>query len=268
MQELNQTMEMADDKTEQRQTEAQGPQAADSAQTVSRAEMQQEIDRVAKRERERGRRQAMRAQEAREQKAHPEENAQPAEDEQKDGPESAPAAPEQAAREMQETTKTAKIDPADALGTEEQRMLGAALAQKTIGQGAEAVQRTIEQLAMTDRALTPREDEWLFCLFNHASLEACGDELTRRGIDGAVLLKDEKFIEFAEMMRGDVPLTTVYEQYRKTQGQKAKPLSTGPVEGQGLAGPPYFSQEQVKKMTRKQVKAHYNDIEKSRRFWR
>lgn len=267
MQELDQAREMAEKETGQAQ--AAEPQRTESAQTVSRAEMQQEIDRVAKRERERGRRQALRAQK------EPPKAPEQAAPEKQSGPGGTQEEAEDAIQrtraqdgiETQKTAKAPQADPADALGAEEQRMLGAALAQKTIGQGPEAVQQRIEQLALADRTLTPREDEWLFCLFNHASLQACSDELTRRGADGAAVLKDERFIEFAAMMRGDVPLTTVYEQYRKTQGHRTKPLSTGPVEGQGPQGPPYFSQEQVKRMTRKQVKAHYNDIEKSRRFW-
>ena len=240
----------------------------------SRAELQRELDRVAKKERERGRRQAQREQQAAEHVQGETEGAaetlfqegQAPQDSgdarlgrpQPDGTEpGGPAAEEQ----------SAEADPADLLDAEQQRMLGHAMADKAISEGDEAVQRGIEQLLLKEEPLTAREDETLFWLFNHASLKACAEELTKRGVDGEGIVKDKDFIAFAEMMRSDVPLK-VYEQYARTRGHKAKPASTGSVQGQGPAGAPYFSQEQVRHMTRKQVRAHYDEIEKSRRFWR
>ena len=234
----------------------------------SRAELQRELDRVAKKERERGRRQAQREQQA---GTQPEggadgtdqqterENAQRATaPDGETGQEGGTAAAEQ----------STEADPADLLDAEQQRMLGRAMADKAIQEGDEAVQRGIERLLLKEEPLTAREDETLFWLFNHASLKACAEELTKRGVDGESIVKDKDFIAFAEMMRSDVPLLKVYEQYARTRGHKAKPASTGSVQGQGPAGAPYFSQEQVRHMTRKQVRAHYDEIEKSRRFWR
>ena len=234
----------------------------------SQAELQRELDRVAKKERERGRRQAQREQQA---GTQPEggadgtdqqterENAQRATAPDGDtGQEGGTAAAEQ----------STEADPADLLDAEQQRMLGRAMADKAIQEGDEAVQRGIERLLLKEEPLTAREDETLFWLFNHASLKACAEELTKRGVDGESIVKDKDFIAFAEMMRSDVPLLKVYEQYARTRGHKAKPASTGSVQGQGPAGAPYFSQEQVRHMTRKQVRAHYDEIEKSRRFWR
>lgn len=234
----------------------------------SQAELQRELDRVAKKERERGRRQAQREQQA---GTLPEggtdgtdqqterENAQRATAPGGEtGQEGGTAAAEQ----------STEADPADLLDAEQQRMLGRAMADKAIQEGDEAVQRGIERLLLKEEPLTAREDETLFWLFNHASLKACAEELTKRGVDGESIVKDKDFIAFAEMMRSDVPLLKVYEQYARTRGHKAKPASTGSVQGQGPAGAPYFSQEQVRHMTRKQVRAHYDEIEKSRRFWR
>lgn len=234
----------------------------------SQAELQRELDRVAKKERERGRRQAQREQQA---GTQPEggadgtdqqterENAQRATaPDGETGQEGGTAAAEQ----------STEADPADLLDAEQQRMLGRAMADKAIQEGDEAVQRGIERLLLKEEPLTAREDETLFWLFNHASLKACAEELTKRGVDGESIVKDKDFIAFAEMMRSDVPLLKVYEQYARTRGHKAKPASTGSVQGQGPAGAPYFSQEQVRHMTRKQVRAHYDEIEKSRRFWR
>lgn len=234
----------------------------------SQAELQRELDRVAKKERERGRRQAQREQQA---GTLPEggadgtdqqterENAQRATaPDGETGQEGGTAAAEQ----------STEADPADLLDAEQQRMLGRAMADKAIQEGDEAVQRGIERLLLKEEPLTAREDETLFWLFNHASLKACAEELTKRGVDGESIVKDKDFIAFAEMMRSDVPLLKVYEQYARTRGHKAKPASTGSVQGQGPAGAPYFSQEQVRHMTRKQVRAHYDEIEKSRRFWR
>ena len=234
----------------------------------SQAELQRELDRVAKKERERGRRQAQREQQA---GTQPEggadgtdqqterENAQRATaPDGETGQEGGTAAAEQ----------STEADPADLLDAEQQRMLGRAMADKAIQEGDEAVQRGIERLLLKEEPLTAREDETLFWLFNHASLKACAEELTKRGVDGESIVKDKDFIAFAEMMRSDVPLLKVYEQYARTRGHKTKPASTGSVQGQGPAGAPYFSQEQVRHMTRKQVRAHYDEIEKSRRFWR
>ena len=212
----------------------------------SQAELQRELDRVAKKERERGRRQAQREQQA---GTQPEggadgtdqqterENAQRATaPDGETGQEGGTAAAEQ----------STEADPADLLDAEQQRMLGRAMADKAIQEGDEAVQRGIERLLLKEEPLTAREDETLFWLFNHASLKACAEELTKRGVDGESIVKDKDFIAFAEMMRSDVPLLKVYEQYARTRGHKAKPASTGSVQGQGPAGAPYFSQEQVR----------------------
>ena len=234
----------------------------------SQAELQRELDRVAKKERERGRRQAQREQQA---GTLPEGGADGTD--QQTERENAQRATAPGGETGQEggtaaAEQSTEADPADLLDAEQQRMLGRAMADKAIQEGDEAVQRGIERLLLKEEPLTAREDETLFWLFNHASLKACAEELTKRGVDGESIVKDKDFIAFAEMMRSDVPLLKVYEQYARTRGHKAKPASTGSVQGQGPAGAPYFSQEQVRHMTRKQVRAHYDEIEKSRRFWR
>lgn len=234
----------------------------------SQAELQRELDRVAKKERERGRRQAQRKQQA---GTQPEGGADGTD--QQTERENAQRATAPGGETGQEggtaaAEQSTEADPADLLDAEQQRMLGRAMADKAIQEGDEAVQRGIERLLLKEEPLTAREDETLFWLFNHASLKACAEELTKRGVDGESIVKDKDFIAFAEMMRSDVPLLKVYEQYARTRGHKAKPASTGSVQGQGPAGAPYFSQEQVRHMTRKQVRAHYDEIEKSRRFWR
>ena len=234
----------------------------------SQAELQRELDRVAKKERERGRRQAQREQQA---GTQPEGGADGTDQQtERENAQRATAPGGETGQEggtaaAEQSTET---DPADLLDAEQQRMLGRAMADKAIQEGDEAVQRGIERLLLKEEPLTAREDETLFWLFNHASLKACAEELTKRGVDGESIVKDKDFIAFAEMMRSDVPLLKVYEQYARTRGHKAKPASTGSVQGQGPAGAPYFSQEQVRHMTRKQVRAHYDEIEKSRRFWR
>lgn len=234
----------------------------------SQAELQRELDRVAKKERERGRRQAQREQQA---GTQPEGGADGTDQQtERENAQRATAPDGETGREggTAAAEQSTEADPADLLDAEQQRMLGHAMADKAIQEGDEAVQRGIERLLLKEEPLTAREDETLFWLFNHASLKACAEELTKRGVDGESIVKDKDFIAFAEMMRSDVPLLKVYEQYARTRGHKAKPASTGSVQGQGPAGAPYFSQEQVRHMTRKQVRAHYDEIEKSRRFWR
>lgn len=234
----------------------------------SQAELQRELDRVAKKERERGRRQAQREQQA---GTLPEGGADGTDQQtERENAQRATAPDGETGREggTAAAEQSTEADPADLLDAEQQRMLGRAMADKAIQEGDEAVQRGIERLLLKEEPLTAREDETLFWLFNHASLKACAEELTKRGVDGESIVKDKDFIAFAEMMRSDVPLLKVYEQYARTRGHKAKPASTGSVQGQGPAGAPYFSQEQVRHMTRKQVRAHYDEIEKSRRFWR
>ena len=234
----------------------------------SQAELQRELDRVANKERERGRRQAQREQQA---GTQPEGGADGTDQQtERENAQRATAPDGETGREggTAAAEQSTEADPADLLDAEQQRMLGRAMADKAIQEGDEAVQRGIERLLLKEEPLTAREDETLFWLFNHASLKACAEELTKRGVDGESIVKDKDFIAFAEMMRSDVPLLKVYEQYARTRGHKAKPASTGSVQGQGPAGAPYFSQEQVRHMTRKQVRAHYDEIEKSRRFWR
>lgn len=234
----------------------------------SQAELQRELDRVAKKERERGRRQAQREQQA---GTQPEGGADGTDQQtERENAQRATAPDGETGREggTAAAEQSTEADPADLLDAEQQRMLGRAMADKAIQEGDEAVQRGIERLLLKEEPLTAREDETLFWLFNHASLKACAEELTKRGVDGESIVKDKDFIAFAEMMRSDVPLLKVYEQYARTRGHKAKPASTGSVQGQGPARAPYFSQEQVRHMTRKQVRAHYDEIEKSRRFWR
>lgn len=234
----------------------------------SQAELQRELDRVAKKERERGRRQAQREQQA---GTQPEGGADGTDQQtERENAQRATAPDGETGREggTAAAEQSTEADPADLLDAEQQRMLGRAMADKAIQEGDEAVQRGIERLLLKEEPLTAREDETLFWLFNHASLKACAEELTKRGVDGESIVKDKDFIAFAKMMRSDVPLLKVYEQYARTRGHKAKPASTGSVQGQGPAGAPYFSQEQVRHMTRKQVRAHYDEIEKSRRFWR
>ena len=234
----------------------------------SQAELQRELDRVAKKERERGRRQAQREQQA---GTQPEGGADGTDQQtERENAQRATAPDGETGREggTAAAEQSTEADPADLLDAEQQRMLGRAMADKAIQEGDEAVQRGIERLLLKEEPLTAREDETLFWLFNHASLKACAEELTKRGVDGESIVKDKDFIAFAEMMRSDVPLLKVYEQYARTRGHKAKPASTGSVQGQGPAGAPYFSQEQVRHMTTEQVRAHYDEVEKSRRFWR
>ena len=251
-----------------------GPGMEPSTGRYSQEELQRELDRVAKKERERGRRQALKEQQA---AVHAQGEAEGAAEAlsqegqaRQDSGDARLGSPQPDGTEIggPDSGGGAQDDPADRLDAEQQRMLGHAMADKAILEGDEAVQRGIEQLLLKQGPLTPREDETLFWLFNHASLKACTEELTKRGVDGERIVKDKDFIAFAEMMRSDVPLLKVYEQYARTRGQKAKPASTGSVQGQGPAGAPYFSQDQVRHMTRKQVKKHYDEIEKSRRFWR
>ena len=265
---------------------AQGETAPHAAQTFDRAQVQREIDRVAKRERERGKRQALRemqktqeAQTSTEQ-AHREivqmgeedgKNAQNncankgkrqvnAQNDYAQELQTQENAQENCAKkevngEDAQQNSAQQDDPADRLSREDQQALGAAQAQRTIEKGEEAV-------------LAEMEEETLFGLFCHASMKAGEEEFNRRGLDGAKIINDKAFIRFAELMRGDVPLMTVYEYFAKTQGRPVKPPSTGPLPGQSTGGPAYFSREQVQNMTRAQVKTHYKEIESSRRFWR
>ena len=277
---------------------AQGETAPHAEQTFDRAQVQREIDRVAKRERERGKRQALREmQKAQESQglteqvhreivhaagnedknaqgncaeaSEAEENAQKycAENANEQGNAQEDCANEKPNGEDAQQNSAQPDDPAGRLSREDQQTLGAAQAQRTIEKGEEAVLAEMEALSQK-QALSPKEEETLFGLFCHASMKAGEEELNRRGLDGAKIINDKAFIRFAELMRGDVPLMTVYEYFAKTQGRPVKPPSTGPLPGQSTGGPAYFSREQVQNMTRAQVKTHYKEIESSRRFWR
>lgn len=277
---------------------AQGETAPHAAQTFDRAQVQREIDRVAKRERERGKRQALRemqkAQESQDstERVHreivhtEEEGGKNAQDNCANEGEMQSNAQNDCVQELQtqenaqencaekevngegaQQNSAQPDDPVGRLSREDQQALGAAQAQRTIAKGEEAVLAEMEALSQK-QTLSPKEEETLFTLFCHASMKAGEEELNRRGLDGAKIINDKAFIRFAELMRGDVPLMTVYEYFAKTQGRPVKPPSTGPLPGQSTGGPAYFSREQVQNMTRAQVKTHYKEIESSRRFWR
>ena len=206
----------------------------------SQAELQRELDRVAKKERERGRRQAQREQQA---GTQPEGGADGTDQQtERENAQRATAPDGETGREggTAAAEQSTEADPADLLDAEQQRMLGRAMADKAIQEGDEAVQRGIERLLLKEEPLTAREDETLFWLFNHASLKACAEELTKRGVDGESIVKDKDFIAFAEMMRSDVPLLKVYSNTPAPGGTRQSRPPPGSGTGAGARGRAVF----------------------------
>lgn len=100
-------------------------------------------------------------------------------------------------------------------------------------------------------------------------------------ISVASLAQDETFIEYAGGKIGTVPLTEIYEDYRKLTAsleKKSKEMATRMVAnakaspGKLSSGNPpddgYFTREQVRKMTPEEVHTNYEKIRKSMSKWR
>lgn len=94
------------------------------------------------------------------------------------------------------------------------------------------------------------------------------------------ILADEGFQSYADGKVGRVPLATIYEGYQKIVGRvdgKAKDLaaqaiankqaSPGSTAATGAAESDFFTQEQVRKMSRKEIHENYEKIRKSMAKW-
>ncbi len=232
-------------------------------------EVQEKLDRVAQKERERGRRM-----ERRQEKAAPAAEAMPAGA--PEGKEEGGRVQEQAGGVSQEgmdaflETASAKLleqEAASALSSYEEELLGQAVAMDCLKQGEEATETLLGTL-LSQKQRGPKEEACIFTLFCELAKQEGAKQLSARGLDGEAVIKDPAFIAFAELMRGDVPLMQVYDQYQKTQPKRAKPKSTGSVHGQEGQSAAYFTKEQVGRMTRGQIREHFKQIEASRRYWK
>lgn len=94
------------------------------------------------------------------------------------------------------------------------------------------------------------------------------------------ILADEGFQAYADGKVGRVPLATIYEGYQKIVGRvdgKAKDLaaqaiankqaSPGSTAATGAAESDFFTQEQVRKMSKKEIHENYDKIRKSMSKW-
>jgi hypothetical protein len=102
------------------------------------------------------------------------------------------------------------------------------------------------------------------------------------------LTKDADFSAYAQGKIGKVPLTQIYQGYRAmvdkitaavtadvearvtrtvAQSQANRQASPGSLSGSG-DGKPFFTREQVQKMTRAEVSANYDQIMESQRYWK
>jgi hypothetical protein len=98
------------------------------------------------------------------------------------------------------------------------------------------------------------------------------------------LIRDADFSTYAQGKVGKVPLTEIYRGYRgmvdkiaanveqrltrtMAQAQANRQASPGTLSGSG-EGEPFFTREQVQKMTRAEISANYDRIMESQRYWK
>ena len=102
-------------------------------------------------------------------------------------------------------------------------------------------------------------------------------------VDVKNLLADEDFRTYADGKLGTKPLLEVYRSYRgfvdkltgKTKEEKKAAQATanqrasvGPLSSSAKTETGYYTPEQVKQMSREQVREHYEDIRKSMKKWK
>lgn len=105
-------------------------------------------------------------------------------------------------------------------------------------------------------------------LANYASQYFAAKELEKQGVHAAEVLGDKEFQAFAGRYRSDVPITEIYADFKKVKGDVPKaPKSTGSVKGSTNVNDKFFTRDQVAAMSRAEIRKNYDAIERSRKKW-
>ena len=149
----------------------------------------------------------------------------------------------------------------------EQEILGSADAQNDIELGIDYVLECLENYEQTP-PMDFREIKRAQELAEFASNFFAASALEEKGIKANKVLQDPEFQKFAAKYRSDIPITEIYADFQKLNGQQPKqPKSTGSVKGQGKTGETFFTQQQVAAMTREEIKKNFDVIERSKKHW-
>jgi len=229
--------------------------------TYTRVELQAELDRVAKQERERGKRQT-------------EKEYAPFKD-------LAEIVQQGAGLEVNDPSELSKVlrqafeqqgvkfpEKKAELNQREQSVLGRADAEETVKNGLDYVMDELKEFEKK-QPQTQREIEYMNTLMDYASVQMAAKDLESKGIDSKKIFADRDFQEFAKDFRTDIPLSRIYEKWQKSKGEKpTAPESTGSVKGAGKTNDTYFTLDQVKSMSRDEIHKNFKSIEKSRKQWK
>jgi len=95
-------------------------------------------------------------------------------------------------------------------------------------------------------------------------------ELKSKGLDTKIL-ENKEFKEFLKKFNNDEPISEIYEMYTKINKPKEeviKPVSTGSTRDNNTTqDETFFTKEEVKKMSKKEVKNNFEKIRKSMETW-
>lgn len=259
---VEETTEQAEETPALQETEEQeAPQEDAQPPLYTQEQLQEQLDRLAVRERERGKRQA-------EQQYGPYMQLANLVGQAAGIDASDPNQLTETLRKMfEENGVEIKDEPPGALPQKEQTILGEADAREDIALGIDYVLERLnryEQAPPQDFREIKRAQE----LAGFASQFFAAQALEKQGVKAQEVLNDKNFQQFAARYRDDVPITDIYADYKKMNGEQPKPpKSTGSIKGQGRTDETYFTLEQAKAMSRKEIAKHYDAVERSRRNW-
>lgn len=146
-------------------------------------------------------------------------------------------------------------------------------AQNIISGGFEEVEEEVDRLAdIGIENMTAREKATFTILAEHRQSTERGRELSKIGVTEDVY-NSKEFNDFAKLFNPNVPISTVYEQYRKTQPQKEykTPGSMKNNVSTSTGIKDFYSPEEAKKFSREELRknpALMQKIEESMLKWR
>lgn len=224
-------------------------------------QMQAELNRLAKRERERGRK---KAEEAYAPYLDLADMIRQGAGIESDDPDNLV----KSVREMFEQNGIQLRERERAVPEREQQILGEADAKDDIAMGIDYVLEKLdeyEQAPPQDFRETKRATD----LARFASHYFAAQALEKQGVKAREVLGDKNFQSFAAKYRDDIPITEIYSDYKKLTGQQqASPKSTGSVKGQGNKQEgQHFTLEQARGMSRAEIRKHFDELDRSMSKW-
>lgn len=145
-------------------------------------------------------------------------------------------------------------------------------AENIISGGFEEVEEEVDRLAdIGIENMTAREKATFKILAEHRQSTERGRELSKIGVTEDVY-NSKEFNDFAKLFNPNVPISTVYEQYRKTQPQKEykTPGSMKNNVSTSTGIKDFYTPEEAKKFTREELRknpALMQKVEESMQKW-